>query len=84
MTSASEYVLAYQNQTGSGGNDSFELLMVFLISYGMTDGAIDVLCQLIDEEGISPDFGQYLRENGLVIEADADAADEDSAAGDLE
>jgi hypothetical protein len=76
MDSAAEYVLAYQSQTGSDGNDSVDLLADFLISYGMRDAAIDALCQLVDNEGISSDFGQYLRENGLVIEAD----DEDGSA----
>lgn len=48
MDSAAEYILAYQSQTGSASSDSVELLADFLISYGMTDAAIGVLCQLID------------------------------------
>ena len=80
MVSAAEYVLAYQNQTSSDGNDSVELLADFLISYGMTDAAIDALCQLVDEKGVCADFGQVLRENGLVIDAGDDTGDADSSA----
>jgi hypothetical protein len=63
MASAADYVDAYRAQTGSDANDSVELLADFLISYGMADLAIEVLCQLIDDEGICADFGQVLREN---------------------
>jgi hypothetical protein len=77
MTTAAEYVRAYQSQSGSDDNDSMELLTDFLVSYGMTDAAVEVLCQLIDEEGIAPDFGQHLRESGLVIEPGSDLAEDD-------
>lgn len=78
MISAAEYVFAYQNQTGSADTDSVELLADFLVSYGMTDAAVEALCQLIDEEGVTADFGQHMRENGLVVESGDDIEDEDT------
>jgi hypothetical protein len=80
MVTAAEYVLAYQDQTGSDGSDSVELLTDFLISYGMTDATIEALCQLIDEEGIAMDLVRQLRENGLVTETDDQIEDDDGLA----
>lgn len=77
MTSAAEYVRAYQSQSRSDDHDAVELLVDFLVSYGMTHSAIEVLCQLIDEEGVDSDFGQHLREGGLVVEPEQDLASED-------
>jgi hypothetical protein len=83
MASAANYVDAYQVQTGSDANDSVELLADFLISYGMTEAAIEALCQLIDDEGICGDFAQLLRENGLVVDGVDEGRDPEGRA-DLE
>ena len=83
MATALEYLSVYQHQTLCDGNDSVEMLIDFLVSYGMTDAAITAICQLIDDEGMAPDFGKHLRENGLVIETD-DVRDDDDEVDDLE
>jgi hypothetical protein len=76
MVSAAEYVLAYQELTGSDSTDAVTFLVEFLTSYGMADVTLETLCQLIDEEGIAPDFGQHLRENGLVAHPPVNGEDE--------
>jgi hypothetical protein len=78
MTAAAEYVHAYQNQTGSDSKDTVELLADFLVSYGMADAAVQALCQLIDEEAIETDFGQYLRESGWLSDLDDRVGGDDS------
>lgn len=51
----------------------------FLSVYGLTESALDVLCDLIDDEGMTRDFASQLKEHGVAIEAvDADGDDVDS------
>jgi hypothetical protein len=77
MASAAEYILAFQSQAVSDSSEAVDLLIDFLNGYGMTDTAIEVLCQLIHEEGLTENFVQHLRESGFVSEPDVDLPEEE-------
>jgi hypothetical protein len=69
MATSAIYFQAYRDQADLDVDDAIALLMDFLGSYGLTDTAVNVLCEYIDEEGMTEDFSTLLKENGLVIEA---------------
>ena len=76
MATAAELLRAYRGQAGLDADDAIALLVGFLATYGMTGSAADALCDYIDKEGMTADFANLLKENGLVIEA-SDALGED-------
>lgn len=76
MATAAELLQAYREQAGLEAEEAIAVLVDFLASYGMTDGAADSLCDYIDDEGLTEDFAGLLRENGLVLEEGVAVEDE--------
>jgi hypothetical protein len=68
MTAAAQLIRTYRDQAGLDADNAIELLVEFLSSYGMSESVVAVLCDHIDNEGMTGDLAQQLKENGLVIE----------------
>ncbi|MGM0489072.1 MAG: hypothetical protein ACQESR_20215 [Planctomycetota bacterium] len=68
MTAAAELLRTYRGQAGLDAEDTIALLVDFLARQGMTDSAVDALCDYLDDEGLTKEFTGLLMENGLVIE----------------
>jgi hypothetical protein len=77
MATAAELLRAYREQAGLDADDAIALLVGFLASYGVTDAAVTVLCNHVDDEGMTEDFAALLRENGLMLEPGVGTEDED-------
>ena len=75
MATTEELVGVYSDQAGADADDVITLLLDFIASHGMTEGAIAALCSYLDDEGLSADFSTHLKENGLVIDTQPDASD---------
>ena len=69
MATAADLVLAYRDQIGVDADETIKLLVEFLSSYGMSESAVRVLCDHVDDEGMTGDLASELQENGLTIEA---------------
>jgi hypothetical protein len=76
MATAAEYLRAYRDQAGSDADDAIGSVVDFLTVYGLAESAVDVLCDLIDDEGMTRDFASQLKEHGLDIDA-VDAGEDD-------
>ena len=70
MATAAGLLRAYREQAVLDADEAITLLVDFLASYGMTDSAADALCDYIDDEGMTKDFTDLLKENGLVVEGE--------------
>jgi len=84
MATAGELLRTYREQAGLDADDAIALLVDFLASYGMTGSAADVVCEYIDDEGMTKDFAALLRENGLLHEPDAVPDEDDISSGDVD
>ena len=68
MATATDLLRVYRDQTGSDADEAMELLVDFLTVHGMSESALTVLCEHIDEEAMTDDLAGQLRENGLVVD----------------
>jgi hypothetical protein len=75
MATAAECLRAYRDQIGSESEDAVGSVVEFILVYGLAEGALDVLCEFIDDEGLTRDFAAQLVEQGLAIDA-VDAAED--------
>ncbi len=76
MATAAELLRVYGEQAGLEADEAISLLVDFFATYGMTSSVAGVLCDHIDDEGMTEDFAALLRENGLTLDPGADAADD--------
>lgn len=76
MATAADYLRVYRDQVGSDADEAVGVLVEFLTVYGLTESALDALCDLIDDEGMTRDFAAQLQEHGVAIE-EVDAAEDD-------
>jgi len=71
MLNSAELLGAYRDQAGLEADDAVEIVVDFLSSYGMAEGALAVLCDHVDDEGMTEDLARQLKEGGLVVEPGA-------------
>lgn len=69
MTTAADYLRAYREQTGVDAIAAIESVVEFLSVYGMSEAALSVLCEVMDEEGMTRDFAGHLEAEGLMTDA---------------
>jgi hypothetical protein len=84
VATAADYLRAYQDQTGVDADAALESVVEFLSVYGMGATALEVLCDTIDQEGMTRDFASQLEADGLVtdvldVEGDDVHSDEDDS-----
>jgi hypothetical protein len=68
MATAADYLRMYRDQTGVDAVAAIESVVEFVSVYGMTETALDVLCEVIDEEGTTRDFANHLEADGLMTD----------------
>ncbi len=68
MATAADYLRAYRDQTGVDTVDAVESVVEFLSDYGMAESVVHVLCDLIDDQGMTRDFASELEANGLMMD----------------
>jgi hypothetical protein len=69
MATAADYLRAYRDQIGSDADDAIGTVVEFVTIYGLTESTLDVLCDFIDDEGLTKDFASQLEEHGLATDA---------------
>jgi len=82
MVTAAELLQAYRDQASLDTDEAIAFVVDFLVSYGMTGGAAEALCDYIDDEGLTEDFAGLLREDGLVLEPGLGTEGEDDISSD--
>ena len=68
MATAADYLRAYRDQTGVDTVDAVASVVEFLSDYGMAESVVHVLCDLIDDQGMTRDFASELEANGLMTD----------------
>lgn len=69
MATAADYLRAYRDQTAIDSVAAMESVVEFLSVYGMTESALDALCDVIDEDEMTRDFANHLEADGLMTDA---------------